>query len=165
MAVRSNNLRAAGVNAPAASALRGVHEGGGIDPVLAEVLPLTLLGVCIPGTPSNPALALKLLAALLESLCERRSRDDGAAMWKGVLGGGIEDDGSSISSDEERILGVAVRVPHVMSCLTAAGPSWEGVGDGTAGTSEKLLIVGDFGRSVERGMRRNTRNRYLATYG
>ena len=139
MAVRSNSLRAAGVNAPAASALRGVHEGGGIDPFLIEALPLTELEVCIPGTPNNPAFARKLFAALLESLCERRSRDDGAAMWKGVLGGGIEDE-SSISSDEERTLGVAVRVPHVMSCLTAAGPSWEGVGDGTAGTREKLLI-------------------------
>lgn len=43
--------------------------------------------------------------------------------------------------------GVAFRVPHVISCFTAAGPSSDGVGDGIVGTREKLLIVGDLGRS------------------
>lgn len=62
-------------------------------------------------------------------------------MWKGVLGGGR-------SSDWEMIRGVAFRVPQVISCLTAAGPSSEGVGEGTAGTREKLFIVGDLGRSA-----------------
>ena len=98
MAVRSNSLRAAGVSAPAASALRGVNEGGGIDPFLVVVRPRVLLGVCIPGMPSSPAFARRLFAALFESLWDRRSRGDGAAIWKGVLGGGIEVD-SSISSD------------------------------------------------------------------
>src|SRR5882672_4991278 len=45
--------------------------------------------------------------------------------------------------------GVAFRVPQVMSCFTAAGPSSEGVGDGIVGTREKLFIVGDLGRSDE----------------
>lgn len=63
-----------------------------------------------------------------------------------MLGGGK---GSAGSSDCERIRGVALSVPHVISCLTASGPSSEGVGEGIVGTSEKLLIVGDFGRSVE----------------
>lgn len=43
--------------------------------------------------------------------------------------------------------GVAFRVPHVISCFTAAGPSSDGVGDGMVGTREKLLIFGDLGRS------------------
>jgi len=42
--------------------------------------------------------------------------------------------------------GVAFRVPHVMSCFTAAGPNSEGVGEGIVGTKENLLIVGDLGR-------------------
>lgn len=44
--------------------------------------------------------------------------------------------------------GVALRVPHVMSCFTAAGPSSDAVGEGMFGTREKLLEVGDLGRSV-----------------
>lgn len=43
--------------------------------------------------------------------------------------------------------GVALSVPHVINCLTAAGPSSDGVGEGIEGTSGKVLIVGDFGRS------------------
>jgi hypothetical protein len=43
--------------------------------------------------------------------------------------------------------GVALSVPHVMSCLTAVGPNSEGVGEGKFGTKEKLFIVGDLGRS------------------
>ena len=36
-----------------------------------------------------------------------------------------------------------------MSCLTAAGPNSDGVGDGTEGTSECRSFVGDLGRSVD----------------
>jgi hypothetical protein len=43
--------------------------------------------------------------------------------------------------------GVAFRVPQVISCFTAAGPSSEGVGEGIVGTREKWFIVGDLGRS------------------
>lgn len=43
------------------------------------------------------------------------------------------------------IRGVAFKVPHVMSCLTAFEPIWSAVGEGTLGTSGK---VGDFGRSA-----------------
>ena len=119
--VRSSNLLAAGVNAP--SALRGVHDGGGIEPFRAEppVLLLTLDGVRKPGIPSNSALARRLLAAEFESLCDSCSRADGGAIWK-VTGGGISTD-SAGSSDCDRMRGVAFSVPQVISCLTAAGPS------------------------------------------
>ena len=76
-----------------------------------------------------------------------RSRVDGAAIWKGVLGGGMLGEGSAGSSDSDSIRGVAFSVPHVMSCFIAVGPSSDGVGEGTEGTSEKLSPVGDFGRS------------------
>jgi len=96
MVDRSSNLFAAGVRPPIASALRGVHEGGGIDPFLA----LPPAGVrAIPGTPSSPALVRRLFAAFVESLCDMRSRAEGATMWKGVLGGGMLDDASAGSSD------------------------------------------------------------------
>ena len=55
----------------------------------------------------------------------------------------------SAGSSEEMIRGVALSVPHVMSCLTAAGPSSEGVGEGTEGRREKPLPVGERGRSDE----------------
>ena len=55
---------------------------------------------------------------------------------------------SAGSSDCDNTRGVAFRVPHVISSFTAAGPSSEGVGEGTEGTREKLSDVGDFGRSV-----------------
>lgn len=131
IAVRSSNLLAAGVSPPTASAFLGVQDGGGIDPLLAE--PRTELGVLIiPGTFNNSAFALRLLAALAESFCEILSRADGAGIWKGVLGGGIEE--SAGSSDCDNTRGVAVMVPHVMSCLTAAGPISDGEGVGTDGT-------------------------------
>lgn len=63
-------------------------------------------------------------------------------MWKGVVGGGRG------ASDCERMRGVALSVPHVISCLTAAGPSSDGVGEGMLGMKEKLFIVGDLGRSM-----------------
>lgn len=50
-------------------------------------------------------------------------------------------------SSEDMIRGVAFSVPHVMSCCTAEGPSSDGVGEGTLGTKEKLLFVGERGRS------------------
>lgn len=148
MVVRSSSLRAAGVSVP--SALRGVHEGGGMEPFLADpaMLLLTLEGVRNPGRPpSNSALARKLFDAELESLCESRSRADRGAIWK-VAGGGIATS-SAGSSDCDRIRGVASSVPHVISCFTAAGPSWEGVGEGSEGTNASVLVVGDLGRSEE----------------
>ena len=42
---------------------------------------------------------------------------------------------------------MAFNVPQVMSCLTAFGPSCDGVGEGTEGTSESTLPVGDLGLS------------------
>lgn len=55
---------------------------------------------------------------------------------------------SAGSSDCDNMRGVAFSVPQVISCLTAAGPSSEGVGEGIDGTREKLSVVGDLGRSV-----------------
>lgn len=72
------------------------------------------------------------------------SREDSAGRWNGVLGGGREEAPSG-SSDWEMMRGVPLRVPQVMSCLTAAGPSSDGVGDGRVGTREKLFIVGERG--------------------
>lgn len=73
------------------------------------------------------------------------SREEMSGMWKGVLRGGR----SASSSGCEMMRGVALRVPHVISCLTAVGPSSDAVGEGMFGTREKLLIVGDLGRSDE----------------
>jgi len=118
---RSSNLFAAGVNEPDASARRGVQEGGAMSPFLRALL-----------TPSKLAFARKLFVAEDESLCESNSRFVGAEIWKGVLGMGT--DSSAGSSGCERMRGVPARVPQVISCLTAAGPSSEGVGDGSEGT-------------------------------
>lgn len=146
----SSSLRAAGVRFPAASDLLGVfgvNEGGAIDPPrLAEGF-LVKPGVRATGPPrpSSPALARRLFAALFDSLLESCSREDRAGRWNGVLGGGRDSAGSS---DCDIIRGVAFKVPQVISCLTAAGPSSAAVGEGRLGTREKLLIVGDLGRSV-----------------
>lgn len=73
--VLSSNLLAAGVRPPTASALRGVHDGGGINPFLV------LTGVLdIPGSPSKPAFARKFFAAFEDNLCEIRSLVDGTGM-------------------------------------------------------------------------------------
>ena len=80
-----------------------------------------------------------------ESLCESASREVGARMWNGVFGGGR--DVSAGSSLCERMRGVPISVPTVMSCFMASGPSSEGVGEGKAGTYEKWLMPGDLGRS------------------
>lgn len=56
---------------------------------------------------------------------------------------------SAGSSDCDMIRGVALSVPHVISCLTAAGPSSAAVGEGRSGTREKP--VGDLGRSKVEG--------------
>jgi hypothetical protein len=119
--VRSSSLFAAGVSAPDASARRGVHDGGGMSPFL-RTWP----------APSRFAFARKLFEAEDESLCDSTSRLVGADMWKGVLGTGA--DASAGSSDCDRMRGVPARVPQVISCLTAAGPSSDGVGDGSEGT-------------------------------
>lgn len=140
--VLSNNRFAAGVRLPGASALRGVQLGGAIEP---------LAGVRDGVRPSSgvellsrPAFARRLFAALAESLWDNASRFDGAEIWN-VFGGGISSD---TSSDWDITRGVAFKVPHVMSCLTAFEPIWSAVGEGTLGTSENPPAVGDFGRSV-----------------
>lgn len=51
------------------------------------------------------------------------------------------------SSPDEMTRGVPVRVPQVISCLIAFGPSSEGVGEGRSGTSEKVP-GGERGRST-----------------
>jgi len=94
-----------------------------------------------PPRPNISALARRLLEALLESLFEMTSRDDGAGRWNGVLEVGPSNAGSS----EDIIRGVAVRDPQVMSCFTAAGPSCSGVGEGRFGTSEKEDDDGSLG--------------------
>jgi len=119
--VRSSSLLAAGVSAPDASARRGVHDGGGMSPFLRAWL-----------APSKLAFARKLFAAEDESLCDSTSRLVGADMWKGVLGSSV--DTSAGSSDCDRMRGVPASVPQVINCLTAAGPSSDGVGDGSEGT-------------------------------
>jgi hypothetical protein len=78
------------------------------------------------------AFARKLFAADDESLWDNTSRLVGADIRKGVLGTGA--DASAGSSDCERMRGVPARVPQVISWLTAAGPSSDGVGDGSEGT-------------------------------
>lgn len=140
--VLSNNRFAAGVRLPGASALRGVQLGGAIEP---------LAGVRDGVRPSRgveplsrPAFARRLFAAFAESLWDNVSRLDGAEIWN-MFGGDISSD---TSSDCDMIRGVAFRVPHVMSCLTAFEPIWSAVGEGTFGTSEKPFAVGDFGRST-----------------
>ncbi len=65
MVVRSNSRFAAGVRLPAASDLRGVHDGGSIVPFL-----LTGVREGPPGVrlrPSSPALARRLLEASFDS--------------------------------------------------------------------------------------------------
>lgn len=69
--LRSNNLLAAGVRFPAASARLGVHEGGPIFPF--DLPPRETPGVC---SPVISAFALRLFEAELASLRERASRDD-----------------------------------------------------------------------------------------
>lgn len=134
-AVRSNSRLAAGVRFP--SVFLGVQLGGSIfPPGVRETFP-GARGPC-----SKPAFARKLREAFAESRCEIASREDGAGRWNGVLGGGR---GPLVC---ESTRGVPVSVPQVISCLTASGPNSEGVGEGMLGTREKLLIVGDLGRSV-----------------
>jgi len=135
----SSSFLAAGVSEPDASARRGVHDGGAMSPFLRAW-----------AGPSKFTFARRLFEAEDESLCESTSRLVGADMWKGVLGVGA--DASAGSSDCERMRGVPARVPQVMSCLTAAGPSSDGVGDGREGTYEKLLTPGDLGLSVGKVM-------------
>lgn len=65
-----------------------------------------------------------------------------------MFGGGRSDSSGfiiSAGSSEEIIRGVALSVPHVMSCLTAAGPSSEGVGEGIVGRRENPLFVKERG--------------------
>lgn len=71
---------------------------------------------------SSSAFARKLLEAEFESFCESRSRADGGAIWN-VAGGGLSTASAGSISEPESTRGVALSVPHVMSCLTAAGPS------------------------------------------
>lgn len=140
--VLSSNRFAAGVRLPGASALRGVQPGGAME----------ALGSARDGVrPSSgveplniPAFARRLFAALAESLWDNASRFDGAEIWN-VFGGGTSSD---TSSDWDITRGVAFKVPHVISCLTAFEPIWSAVGEGTSGTSEKPPVVGDFGRSA-----------------
>ncbi len=136
-----SSLCPAGVSEPGASAFRGVHDGGGME---VRLLLLAFVRE-MSGTPlSMLAFVRKLFDASLDSLCERRSLELGSAIRKGVAGVGK----SAGSSDCDRTRGVALSVPHVMSCFTAAGPSSEGVGDGIEGTSELTSLVGDLGRST-----------------
>lgn len=141
--VLSNNRFAAGVRLPGASALRGVQLGGAIEPLAGvrdEVRPSSGIE-----PPSKPAFTRRLFAAFAESLWDNASRFEGAEIWN-VFGGGISSD---TSSDWDIIRGVAFKVPHVMSCLTACEPIWSAVGEGILGTSEKLPAVGDFGRPAK----------------
>lgn len=141
----SRSRLAAGVRLPGAFDRRGVHEGGAMFPFLG-VAPGVLETPGVRPTepsPSKPALTRKLLEALFESLWDMASRDEMAGMLKGVLGVG-RSAGSSLC---EMMRGVAFSVPHVISCLTAAGPSSDGVGEGRFGTREKFFRVGELGRS------------------
>lgn len=136
-----SSLCAAGVSDPGASAFRGVHDGGGIEVRL--LLPAEERDS--KGTPPRRlAFVRRLFAASLDNLCERRSRELGSAMRNGVAGVGM----SAGSSDCDKTRGVALSVPHVMSCFTAAGPSSDGVGDGIEGTREWISLVGDLGWSM-----------------
>lgn len=90
--VLSSSLLPAGVRAPNASALLGVHDGGGIEAFEVDEVPLTLRGVLmIPERPSSPAFARKLFDALAESFCDSCSLADGAAILNGVLASSIEE--------------------------------------------------------------------------
>ena len=144
IAVRSKSRLAAGVKLPAASARRGVHEGGSISP-LFPVRALAVLDWPMPGVrPNRPALARRLFDALFESLWEMTSRCEIAGRWNDVFKSGP----LLGSSSGVTMRGVAFRVPHVINCFTAAGPSSDAVGDGMLGTREKSrLPVGDLGRS------------------
>lgn len=136
-----NNLLAAGVRFPAASALLGVHVGGPMFPLVRSNdvrVPCVL-----PPLPRRMAFALRLFEAFAESLWEIRSRLEGPAIRNGVLGSG-----TSTGSSEEMIRGVASRVPQVISCLTAAGPSSSGVGEGIAGTNPNPFSLGEPGLST-----------------
>jgi len=117
--VRSNNLRAAGVKESVEG--RGVQVGGPIGPLVRA-------DDRRPGVepPSKVALVRRLLAAVLESRCPTSSRAVGSAKWKGVEG--------VATSASLKTRGVALRVPQVISSLTAVGPSSEGEGDGNVGT-------------------------------
>jgi len=137
VAVRSSRFFAAGVKRPGMSdfltdgviGVRGVHDGGAMSPFLRGVEKMPeddderrIL------FPRRDALAFMFLAASPASLCDRVSRFDGSGKWNGVFG-------SSRESSEERMRGVAFRVPHVISCLMAAGPSSSGFAEGTAGSN------------------------------
>jgi hypothetical protein len=101
-----------------------------MDVVLRLLDPGVLPRPLIRGRPNNAAFARRLFDALLDNLREMTSRVVGAGKWNGVLGGG-----SSESSPSEMILGVALSVPHVMSCPTATGQRDDEVGEGRLGTS------------------------------
>ena len=102
----------------------------------------------VPEPLMSIALARRLFEAVLESLWPSFSRAVGGGRWKGVFGGGRSLFPDSAGSSSEMIRGVALSVPQVMSCLTAAGPSSEGVGEGSVGRREKPLAVGERGRSA-----------------
>lgn len=130
--LRSKRFLAAGVNE--AAFFRGVHDGGGILPPLPPALAL-LLGVAV----KMLALWRMLFLASPASRCERLSRDEGCAILNGVVEGP--------SPSFEMIRGVDMRVPMVMSCFTAFGPSSAGVGEGRLGTREKESEDEPLGRS------------------
>lgn len=67
------------------------------------------------------------------------------------------------SSPDEMTRGVPISVPQVISCLTAFGPSSEGVGEGRSGTNEKVP-GGERGRSIYNINVRVHRNDILAIY-
>jgi hypothetical protein len=71
---------------------------------------------------------------------ESASLDDGARTWNGATAvprtPAAEAVEGSMSSAAWRMRGVLLRVPQVMSCLTAAGPSSDGVGEGMTATRE-----------------------------
>ena len=137
-----NNLFAAGLRFPTASTLFGVHVGGPIFPRVRSTDVREIPGV-LPPPPNRIAFARRLFEAFAESLCEIRSRLDGPSMRNGVLGSG-----TSVGSSEDIIRGVASRVPQVMSCLTATGPSSSGLGEGIAGTNPSPSFLGELGLSV-----------------
>lgn len=89
--------------------------------------------------PNISALARKLFDALSASLWPTASLAVIAGMWKGVR---KSPGGSSASLI---ILGVELRVPHVIRCFTAAGPSSAGVGEGRLGISENPCFLGELG--------------------
>lgn len=129
--VLSKRRLAAGVNAPIASTFLGVELGGGMDPRS----PTPGVRETNARTPLPPlmraAFVRRLFEALFESFMPMTSLEDGRLIRNGVLGVGM-----SSSSDLEIIRGVALRVPQVISSLTAAGPSCSGEGDGIVGNKE-----------------------------